>query len=110
MDKLNLDDLKKKVREVNEANGWFDTNRTFGDEMALLHSEVSEAFEAFRDGVVYVFDEKTGKPEGIVSELADVLIRLLDTCDRYDVDLETAVLDKLKYNTGRGYRHGSKII
>jgi hypothetical protein len=42
--------LAEEVREVNELNGWFDVDRTFGDDVALLHSEVSEAFEEHRDG------------------------------------------------------------
>jgi hypothetical protein len=48
MDKT-LSDWQTEVREVNEANGWHDTERTFGDGTALLHSEVSEMFEAYRD-------------------------------------------------------------
>lgn len=48
MDKT-LSDWQAEVREVNEANGWHDTERTFGDGAALLHSEVSEMFEAYRD-------------------------------------------------------------
>src|SRR3546814_16579186 len=48
MDKT-LSDWQAEVREVNEANGWHDTERTFGDGTALLHSEVSEMFEAYRD-------------------------------------------------------------
>ena len=72
------------VRNINEAKGWFDSDRTFGDDMALLHSEVSEAFEAFRKhGTedVTLSDGNSGgftpKPEGVGSELADVLVRIL---------------------------------
>src|SRR3546814_20542620 len=48
MDKT-LSDWQAEVREVNEANGWHDTERTFGDGTAPLHSEVSEMVEAYRD-------------------------------------------------------------
>lgn len=49
-----------------------------------------------------------GKPVGFASECADVLIRLLDTCERYDVDLVQAFEDKITYNATRGYKHGGK--
>src|SRR3546814_10900886 len=38
MDKT-LSDWQAEVREVNEANGWHDTERTFGDGTALLHRD-----------------------------------------------------------------------
>ena len=120
-----LKGMQARVRTVNEANGWFDSDdRTFGDDMALLHSEVSEAFEAFRlwgvEDVTRKLCEPVNdahydtnhicKPEGIGSELADVLVRLLDTCERYDIDLEAEFNRKLEYNATRGYRHGGKRV
>jgi hypothetical protein len=44
-----LRDWQAEIHDVNASNGWHDTERTFGEGMALLHSEVSEAFEAWRD-------------------------------------------------------------
>ena len=97
-----------EVREVNTANGWRDTTYTFGDHVALLHSEASEALEAYR---VWGLDDATGaKPEGVGSEFADVLIRLLDMCDVYGVDLEAEYVRKMAYNRTRGYRHGGKTL
>lgn len=105
-----------RVEEINRANGWYDSARSFGDDVALLHSEVSEAFEEFRAGEPldrnrYV---QTGgplpKPEGVPSELADIFIRLVDTARRCGVDLDAAVEEKLAFNLVRGYRHGGKVV
>lgn len=110
--------LQREVAEVNIANGWHDGKRSFGDDIALLHSEVSEAFEAFRDhGLDDATQRPRGmsadvlpKPEGVGSELADVLIRLLDTCERTSTDLTFEYERKMAYNRTRGYRHGGKRI
>lgn len=102
----------KQVAAVNLANGWYDSERTFGDDIALLHSEVSEAFEAYRiDGNV-AMNSATGlyNKDAVGAELADVLIRLLDTCHRYGVDLGLEFGRKLDYNRERPYRHGDKAL
>jgi len=119
----NLSNLQGVVLDINMKNGWFESDRSFGDDIALLHTEVSEAFEAYRyHGFVDATAVYTGhaaefpegnpplKPEGVGSELADVLVRLLDTCERYDIDLEAEFVRKCKYNTTRGHRHGGKLV
>lgn len=98
------------VHEVNVNNGWFDTGRTFGDDISLLHSEVSEMLEEFRNGVFVTEHDPNGKPIGVPSEAADVLIRLLDTCHRYGIDLAGEFIIKMNFNATRGYRHGNKKL
>lgn len=113
-----LAQMQAEIVEVNKALGWHDKNVTFPEAMAMLHSEVSEALEAWRvndtdDATQYCgIDTCTlpHKPEGVGSEFADVLIRLLDDCALYGVDLAAEYERKLAYNRTRPYRHGGKRI
>jgi NTP pyrophosphatase (non-canonical NTP hydrolase) len=99
------------VRDCNLDNGWFEENRTLGDDVALIHSEVSELLEAYRSwGTADATESIGSKPEGIGSETADIFIRLLDFCFRYEIDLEFEFTRKLKYNKTRGYKHGNKNL
>lgn len=52
----------------------------------------------------------TPKPLGVPSELADVVIRVLDFARTWGIDLDKAVAEKLAYNATRGLHHGGKAI
>jgi NTP pyrophosphatase (non-canonical NTP hydrolase) len=68
--------------------------------LALIHSEVSEALEAFRKDDQGNFCE----------EMADVLIRVLDCVAAFDLDFDWQVQRKMEKNRQRGYRHGGKRV
>lgn len=108
-----LEEMQLEVHENNVEHGWFEKARPFGDDVALLHTEVSEMYEAFRrwgteDATRKGFVELQ-KPEGVGSEVADVFIRLLDTCERHGIDLRAEYERKMTYNRTRPYRHGGKV-
>lgn len=105
-----LREMTFEVFQLNVSKGWFEDNREFGTDIALLHSEVSEMLEAYRDGHIVGYDDEKGKPDDVGAEAADVLIRLLDTCQRYHIDLEFEYERKMNYNRTRPYKHGGKRL
>jgi NTP pyrophosphatase (non-canonical NTP hydrolase) len=98
-----------------EDKGWHDKPITFSEACALMHSEISEAYEEYRNGHEFneiynqlEFTDEPLKPEGIPIELADLAIRLFHYCGYYHIDLAEAISTKLDYNLTRPYRHGNK--
>ncbi len=92
-----LNELAYEIRVNNETNGFvWDSERDVPTLLALIHSEVSEALEAYRDE----------KP--LDEELADVIIRVMDLSDRMKLNMDKAVSEKIEKNKTRGFRHGRK--
>lgn len=123
-----LNRLAAEVHQNAVEHGWWDGPPTFGDIIALCHSELSEALEAYRDGEELVHgccghctfegscdhpaqDGETGcKPEGVAVEMIDCILRILDWCAMEGVDVDELLRMKLAYNKGRPYRHGGKAL
>jgi NTP pyrophosphatase (non-canonical NTP hydrolase) len=115
---MNLKTLMSKIGHVNRANGWHDKPVSIPEHVALLHSEVSELFEAYRENALTHPCDKAEKMKAlgveplsnIEEEAADIIIWTLDLCGRHGLDPETICLSKLAYNASCGHRHGGKIV
>jgi len=127
---MNINELTKDIHKNAVEHGWWEEERSFGEIIALCHSELSEALEEYRnckpiryyvcDGHICTDDcntcendcrhERDDKPEGLEIELADTIIRILDYCGHVGIDIEEAIRIKHEYNKTREFRHGGKKI
>lgn len=108
---MNLGELQKIVHQNAKEHGWWDTPREFGTLIALCHSELSEALEEVRKGydISYTYYGESGKLEGVPSELADTVIRILDICEYHEINLEQIIMDKHNFNKTRPFKHGKQF-
>lgn len=134
---LGLDLLAKAAHTLAVKKGWYDRDRQLPEEISLMHSELSEALEEFRDDTeplyfrdgagrtysgdpniwagdpgIFVTSGIRLKPEGMITELGDCVIRIADTAANPEraggESLGKAVTRKHAYNATRPARHGGK--
>lgn len=106
MDLIELHPLKRLAIRVHEANEKWWRNpisgqrieRNFGELMMLAVSELSEALEGDRKDLM---DDKLPHRRMAEVEIADCIIRLLDTAEGLGMDLAGAFEEKMAYNANR---------
>ena len=104
--RLALDMMVVEAYRIAKAHGWHDEERNDGECIALMHSELSEALEALRNGNPK--DSHCPEFSSVEVELADVIIRIMDYAGYRDLDIAGAIVAKMEYNRSRPIKHGGK--
>ena len=100
---MNLNDYANEVYEAN-AQWWHDVHtgeriqRNKGEQLALIHSEISECLEGVRKGLM---DDHLPHRTMEEVELADALIRIFDYAGGHGIDLHGSFVEKMAYNAER---------
>lgn len=105
---------------INVENGWWDDRNAIMESgsansvqivilscLGLVTSEVSEAMEAVRKHNFATWGNHTAK-DTMVRELAGTIVRCMDLAERFDMPLAEAIVEEIKANAERGFRHGGK--
>jgi len=84
--------------DISTGKATTDNPLAFSNKLMLVVSELAEAMEADRKGLM---DDKLPHMDGRVVELADAVIRIFDMAGGFGLDLPRAIKEKMEYNAGR---------
>lgn len=81
-----------------------------------IHNEISELHEHWRNNQLFSLCDKTEKIKmlglepltNLEEELADIMIRVMDTAVHLGIDIQKSIITKQIYNRSRPFRHGGK--
>jgi len=93
-----LNDYVRQVRDLADEKGFGSGPERIWEMLALIHTEVSEATDAY----------KKGEPmESVGEELIDTLIRIFHLLSALDQDAEALYQQKMAKNWNRPYKYNT---
>lgn len=105
--------MRESYANAERHGFWDEEKEVTGTKFMLMVCELAEAFEEYRNNKpyteIYYNATKPDKPEGIPIEMADTVIRIFDYCERHKIDLLSAIILKMNYNSMRPHLHGKKV-
>jgi len=88
----------RQVREMTDAKGFSADPARIWEMLALIHTEISEATDAY----------KKGQPlEEVGQELTDAIIRILHLLSALDLDAEALFEHKMEVNWARPHKYNT---
>jgi len=110
MSSLSINEWRDKIHQLAVEKGFWEGERNFSEILCLIHSEISEALEEKRsNNSPFYFAGVPDKPEGWGVEVIDALIRILDLCGAFKIDVENVLNAKHEYNKTRPHKHGREF-
>ncbi len=102
-------DERERALHILEQNGMGAFAKQLIDSQCILlqHCELSEGVEGMRNGLM---DDKCPQYPMVVVEQADNIIRAMDMACNNGWPLAQAIVDKVRMNKGRSYKHGGKAF
>ena len=101
---LSINECAKDCHEAAVKGGWWHDSegkkkeRNVGELLCLIHSEISEAMEGARKGLM---DTHLKHKSMMEVELADAIIRIFDLAESKNFNLGQTIYEKLEYNRSR---------
>ncbi len=98
MKKNTITEITGSIMQQAEEKGWGTTqvDVNVGEKIALIHAEVTEAFEEYRKNNIHGID-------GMDGEMASLIISILHLSGIMEFDLEPLILQKIERNKSRNW-------
>ena len=96
---MDLEKIKKIIREFASERNWdkYHTPKNLSMALSVEASELVEIFQWLTQEESKNIDSKN--IQYVKDEVADILIYLIRIADKLDIDLEEAILEKIKKNS-----------